>query len=185
MTRPLAHITGPVLMTERLTLRLPTMADFAVYSAFLTSDDSTFVGGPFAGKPLWRTFAAIAGHWSLMGYGWFFLERRDTQATIGMCGVHHPPVHADREIGWTLFTDRGQGLATEAATAVRDWAQATLPRAPLVSYIDTANAPSQSVARRLGATTDGTHAAHDAACEIWVHPSDRSQTDVRQESYTR
>ncbi|QFU07811.1 hypothetical protein PARPLA_02098 [Rhodobacteraceae bacterium THAF1] len=170
MSTALAHISGPVLTTDRLTLRLPTMADFDVYAAFYTSEDSVFVGGPFAGKDLWRAFAGITGHWALMGYGWFFIERRDTGAVIGMTGVHHPPVHFDREIGWVLFTDRGQGFVTEAATAARDWAAATLPPARLVSYIDPDNAPSQAVARRLGATTDGERAAHDAGCEVWVHP---------------
>ena len=185
MSTALAHIIGPVLTTDRLTLRLPTMADFDVYSTFYASGASAFVGGPFAGKDLWRAFAAITGHWALMGYGWFMIARRDTAAVIGMCGIHHPPVHADREIGWTLFTDRRQGFATEAATAARDWAQATLPPAPLVSYIDTENTASQSVARRLGASTDGTRAAHDAGCEVWVHPapaSDAKPTEVRQKA---
>ncbi|SPJ24461.1 GNAT family N-acetyltransferase [Palleronia abyssalis] len=171
MTALRAPIDGPVLTTDRLTLRPPRMADRDAHAAFYASDDSASVGGPFTGKETWRVFAALSGHWALMGYGWFMIERRDTGRVIGMTGLHHPPVHADREIGWTLFTDRGQGFVTEAARAARDWGRDTLPPARLVSYIDPANGPSQAVARRLGATTDGTRAAHNPVCEIWVHPT--------------
>jgi RimJ/RimL family protein N-acetyltransferase len=48
----------------------------------------------------------------------------------------------------------GQGYATEAARALRDWAfdEAGLPT--LVSYMDRENHASAAVARRLGAVPD-------------------------------
>ena len=48
----------------------------------------------------------------------------------------------------------GQGLATEAAMAVRDWALGARGLPTLVSYVGTANAPSRRVAEKLGAVID-------------------------------
>ena len=173
MTAATANDTGhrPRIETARLTLRPPERADFDACARFLASDRSAFVGGPVTEtKDAWRAFSAIAGHWWLHGYGWFMVTRTATGEVVGCIGLHHPPYHADLELGWVLYSATGEGMATEAASAVRDWGRRTLGPAPLVSYIDTENAASQAVARRLGATTDGTRAEHDPACEVWRHP---------------
>ena len=60
--------------------------------------------------------------------------------------------------------------SAEAAEAARDWAVATLKPKRLVSFIDPANAASQAVARRLGATDTGRPAVHDPGCSVWDHP---------------
>jgi RimJ/RimL family protein N-acetyltransferase len=57
------------------------------------------------------------------------------------------------EMGWALYDGfEGQGYATEAATAARDWAKGRL--ASLVSYTHGSNARSVAVAERLGAVHD-------------------------------
>ncbi len=160
-----------ILTTERLTLRPPRRDDFAPFARFYLSERGAMIGGgaEAGDQGAWKTLAALAGHWWLEGYGWFVLERREGGEVVGMSGLHHPAHHADRELGWSLFSDTGEGLATEAAAAARDWGRARLAPARLVSYIDTGNAPSRGVAERLGATTDGTRAEHDPACEVWLH----------------
>ena len=60
-------------------------------------------------------------------------------------------------------------MATEAAIAVKKWACEDLRLDRLYSYIDSANTRSQAVAKRLGATTDGTRAPHEPEAEVWVH----------------
>ena len=158
----------PTLTTERLTLRAPTLEDFAPYAAFYASDATAFIGGPQGERDAWRHFSADMGHWHLKGYGWFTLD--DGEGPVGTCGLHQPPTHPDPELGWLLYERAtGKGYATEAARAVLDWQRGALALPRIVSHIDVGNAPSLAVARRLGATTDGARAAHDPACEMWVH----------------
>ena len=157
----------PTLTTERLTLRAPTMADLDAYAAFYASDHSHIIGGPVDRATAWRFFSSDAGQWILMGHGWWMID--DGNGPAGICGLHNPPHHADVELAWSLYAHAtGKGYATEAARAAREWAGDRWPR--LVSYIDRTNAPSQAVARRLGATDTGAPAAHDPACNVWEHP---------------
>ena len=158
----------PVLRTERLTLRAPTLADWPAYRDFYASDRAAILGGPRETWAAWTLFASDLGHWHLHGFGWWTID--DGAGPAGICGVHHPPNHAEAELGWSLW-DRalGRGYATEAAAAARDWWRGRAPGGALVSYIDAGNAASQAVARRLGARTAGARAAHDPAAEIWVH----------------
>ncbi|PTX54423.1 RimJ/RimL family protein N-acetyltransferase [Litoreibacter ponti] len=161
-------MTPPTLHTERLTLRAPTMDDWPAYKAFYASDATRFTGGPYDAKQSWTLFAGDLGHWGLMGFGWFILD--DGTGAVGACGLHHPPHQADPEIGWNTFpTAQGKGYATEAARTVLDWGWTTLKPARIVSYIDRGNMASKAVAAKLGATFAGDMAAHDPACETWVH----------------
>lgn len=156
------------LRTERLTLRVPTLADWPAYRDFYASDATAFIGGPVPESKSWYFFSGDRGHWELFGYGWFTLL--DADGIVGTCGLHHPPHHADVEIGWNVYaTGQGKGYATEAARAVLDWAATALPDTRIVSYIDRANAASKRVAEKLGARFGGVMAAHDPECEVWVH----------------
>jgi len=95
--------------------------------------------------------------WERNGIGKFVVVRLEDGATVGRVGIQlldpttWQPVEnsaGQPELGWTLRPEhRGRGYATEAARAVRDWYEA--PR--IVSLIPPDNAPSQAVARRLGA----------------------------------
>jgi RimJ/RimL family protein N-acetyltransferase len=76
---------------------------------------------------------------------------------IGFAGVAYPtflPELAGRpELGWRLARRAwGRGLATEAATAARDHAFATLGLPALISIIHPQNARSRRVATKLGMT---------------------------------
>ncbi len=157
-----------VLTTGRLSLRMPTLDDWPACRDFYGSEAARPLGGPLNEKDAWRVFSGAAGHWTLKGYGWFTVE--DTKGVVGTVGLHHPPVHADMEIGWVTYAPaQRRGYAVEAAEAVLAWGRAKLGATRIVSYIDPDNAASQAVARRLGATCDGTRAAHDPGCEVWVH----------------
>ena len=167
----------PTLETGRLTLRAPEAGDWPAFHAFFASERSASIGGPIASSDAWRVFSSHAGHWALKGYGWFILH--DANGPRGMVGVHCPPHYEAMELGWSLFDGAatGKGYATEAAEAARDWAVATLKPERLVSFIDPANAASQAVARRLGATDTGRPAAHDPGCSVWDHPVATSARD--------
>ena len=81
--------------------------------------------------------------------------QNDVHKIIGDCGIILQEVEGERlyEIGYHLRRDFwGQGLATEAAIACRDWAFAHLKAERLISLIRPENLPSCRVAERTGMT---------------------------------
>lgn len=158
----------PVLTTERLTMRPPQLADFETYAAFYASDRAEHIGGPLNLRSAWNLFLTDVGTWATFGFGFWMVEHEGQ--LVGQVGLHHPPHHAELELGWNLYAgSEGKGIAREAAEASREWARAHLPGQRLVSYIDRANTRSIALAERMGASDIGT-AAHDDACGTWLHP---------------
>ena len=73
------------------------------------------------------------------------------------------------EVGWGIAKEfRGQGYAVEAARASIDWVFATFETDEIIHCIDAANAPSQAVARRLGARKDRAMICSARPADIWV-----------------
>lgn len=145
----------PTLTTERLKLRAPRLDDFVGYAAFLASPRSKGVDGPLDTKAAWAYFTHDSACWHLLGHGALMMERRDTGVLAGSISVNGGPMFDEVELGWMVY-DRhtDQGLATEAAAAVRDWALGPRGLATLVSYVGMDNAPSRRVAEKLGAVID-------------------------------
>jgi RimJ/RimL family protein N-acetyltransferase len=140
----------PTLETERLVLRAPRREDFAAYEAFMLSPRSHVADA--TPRKVWHLFATEFFGWCLEGSGHWIIERRDG-IVIGVTGISHPSYYPEPEMGWALYDGyEGQGYATEAAKAARDWARARL--ASLVSYTHASNARSVAVAERLGAAHD-------------------------------
>jgi RimJ/RimL family protein N-acetyltransferase len=81
------------------------------------------------------------------------------------------PRFPERELGWILFDGaEGRGIATEAASALRDWAAAR-GWTGLVSYIDPANHRSIALAQRLGARLDPHAVPQDPGDLVYRHRS--------------
>jgi RimJ/RimL family protein N-acetyltransferase len=87
------------------------------------------------------------------GFGLWAAILKETGEFTGQCGLMPQEVEDRREveIGY-LFLRRfwKRGLATEAASASRDYGFIVLGRDRLVSLIDAANVPSKRVAERIG-----------------------------------
>lgn len=161
---------APVLHTPRLTLRAPVMADFPAYAAFLGSARSAFMGGPYDGWAAWGMFCHQIAGWQIFGHGGLTVLRKDNGEAIGIVEVNGGPLFPEPELGWQLYDGHeGQGFATEAARALRDWAFANLPLDSLVSYTDPENLASQAVARRLGAVIDPDAPVQDEGDIVWRH----------------
>lgn len=161
-------MTFPVLSTERLTLRVPVLADFEHRAAFYASDRSVWEGGPFDRARAWRIFASEAGQWLLMGYGPFSVERRG--AYVGEVGIYHGAEFPEPELGWFVVPDaEGQGIAAEAARAVMAWAKAAFGWTRLVSIIDPRNARSIATGLRLGGVIDPALPGIDAGDVVIRH----------------
>jgi len=80
--------------------------------------------------------------------------------------------HAQPELGWALTRAYwGQGYATEAAAAIRDWAHERPNIDCLVSLISPDNVRSRRVAERLGAipTETVTPADSKRKAVVWRH----------------
>src|SRR5262245_12143206 len=94
-----------------------------------------------------------------------FDSRTWTPSTFADAGAHAQP-----ELGWALIRVHwGNGYATEAAAAIRDWGRNARRIDRLVSLIAPDNIRSQHVAERLGATpTEIVAAGHGV---VWEHPT--------------
>lgn len=151
----------PTLTTERLILRVPHLADISAGVDFLMSDRARLMTEPVTEDEARVEFAAVIDHWAMRGFGLFAITLKGSARAIGLAGPWMPQSHPEPEIGWNLWdgAQEGQGIATEATRAARDWAFATQGWATAVSYINPANAASIRLAERLGALPDP-----DAAC---------------------
>jgi len=160
----------PTLKTERLILRAPVMADFPAYGALLASARSVHMGGPFDTRTAWGWFCHDVAVWRLFGHGALMADLAATGECVGQVGINHGPLFPEKELGWMVYEGHeGQGYATEAARALRDWAFATLGLATLVSYIDPGNRRSAAVAERLGAVLDPAAQRQDPDDLVYRH----------------
>lgn len=143
-----------ILQTQRLRLRQ------------YTSDDLDDLAQMFADEELMRFYSRTKSReeslawidWNLglyeeRGFGLWALELRGTSEFIGDCGLTPQTVQGvtDVEIGWhTKRVHWSKGLATEAATACRDYALLRLGLSRLISIIHPDNVASRRVAEKIG-----------------------------------
>jgi RimJ/RimL family protein N-acetyltransferase len=150
----------PTLETPRLRLRALAPGDLDALVA-INADPAAmrYLG---TGETLdrfgsWRQLAMFIGHWAMLGYGFFAVERRDGGAFLGRVGLLNPETWPGLELGWTIAPAHwGHGYAPEAAAAVRDWAFATLRERQLISLIHPENRASMRVAEKIGERAAGT-----------------------------
>lgn len=162
---------APTLTTARLTLRPMRPEDFGPYAALMAGPRAAGMGGPFDTRAAWGLFCHDAAGWALHGLGALMIDVTATGVTVGQVGLNAGPLFPEPELGWMLYDGHeGQGYATEAAAALRDWAFARAGLATLVSYTDPCNATSQAVARRLGAIADPDAPRHDPGDVVFRHP---------------
>jgi RimJ/RimL family protein N-acetyltransferase len=150
---------GPVLETARL--RKPQSSDLPGFTAFWTSPRTVFMGGPWTPEDAAAEFPDLTRQWAQHGFSLFVMTLLDIDRPIGLAGPFFPEGHPEPELAWNLWdaADAGQGLATEASRAARDWFFAASAHKTAVSYIHPGNAASHRMCERLGAKVD-----RDAAC---------------------
>jgi RimJ/RimL family protein N-acetyltransferase len=153
------------LETERLVLREPRLEDARAFDEFWQDEEaSRFVGGVKSPQEVDEMMKRSIRHWEWFGIGNFTVERREDGAVLGRVGFlvwnpqtwengHRVQVGEPREteLGWKL--DRrawGNGYASEAATACRDWGLGALGLTRLISLIALENTASIHVAERIG-----------------------------------
>lgn len=146
-----------ILETPRLSFRQLTWADLDALATLYTDPVvMTFLGGTRSLEVTRQQLERLLGHYEQYGFGlWATIHKADNR-WIGRCGLlPHPDIDGqpEVEIGYTLAKDYwGQGLATEAAAAIRDYGFNQLGRDRLISLISPANLASQKVATKIGLT---------------------------------
>jgi ribosomal-protein-alanine N-acetyltransferase len=145
-----------ILKTSRLTLREFTIDDADALATVLSDPETMrFYPAPYDRAGVEQWIERNRQRYSNDGVGLWACELNDTQQFIGDCGIIVQRVEGERlyEIGYHLRRDMwGKGLATEAASACRDWAFAHLQTDRLISLIRPENLPSRHVAERNGMT---------------------------------
>lgn len=156
----------PVIETARLHLRAPRLEDFDAWAEILCGRAGPHLGGPFDREAAYVEFLASCGTWLLRGHGVWAVEPKTGGDVLGFVLLGFEPGDLEPELGY-LFrpSSEGQGFATEAASATRDWGIAALGVDRLVSYVDPENTASVRLAGRLGAILEG---EHDGS-QVWVH----------------
>lgn len=150
---------APRLETSRLVLRPFTAGDVDAQASMM---GDAVVMHHLGGKALsredaWRKLLGGHAFWSLLGYGYWAVERRSDGAMIGQIGFADfkraltPAIETIPEMGWLFAREAfGQGYATEAGLAALAWADAALGASEIVAIIDAANTPSIRVAEKCG-----------------------------------
>jgi len=149
----------PVVETERLQLRAHRLEDFADCAAMWADPIVTrFIGGkPFSEEDAWTRFLRHIGHWSMMGFGYWVAEEKDTGSLIGEVGFAdfkrdiQPSLKGTPEMGWALVSKvHGKGYATEAVRAALAWGDAHFASGRTVCIIHPENLASIRVAEKCG-----------------------------------
>lgn len=167
----------PTLETERLTLRAPGPQDLPAFAAFYASDQAEFVGGKQTEAETWRYLCQVIGHWTMRGYGRWMVSLKGDDAAIGLVGLHYPLDWPEPEVGWYIWSGTGNGYATEAGVAARDYAYDSLGWGTLVSIISPGNAASVGVAKGMGAVRINDHQFADGGIGmVYRHPGPEART---------
>ena len=151
-------MNGPVLETDRLTLRMWREQDFEPYAKMCADPEiMRFLGGKTLNRlEAWRHLAFLIGHWDLLGYGHWAVEEKASGAFAGRVGFLNPADWPGFEIGWTLGHNFwGKGYATEAAQRALQFAFDELDKSHVISLIHPDNKASIRVAERLGEKLEG------------------------------
>lgn len=163
---------APTIETERLILRGHLRQDFPSLAAMWADPEVVrhISGRPATEHESWMRYLRYAGHWIVMGYGYWAVTLKDGGRFIGEMGfsdLKRPidlPVKGQPEAGWALASAfHGKGYAGEALSACLDWADRSARFALTTCIIEPANQPSVRLAERLGYGKAATVAGADGA----------------------
>jgi len=150
-----------ILQTTRLLLREFTPEDVDALALVLSDPETMrYYPAPYDRAGVEQWIERNRQRYQDDGVGLWAMELTKTEGSkvreiIGDCGIILQQVEGERlyEIGYHLRRDFwGQGLASEAAIACRDWALAHLKTERLISLIRPENVRSRHVAERVGMT---------------------------------
>jgi RimJ/RimL family protein N-acetyltransferase len=150
---------APRLETERLVLRAHKAADLDACLAFWCDPGvyEYIAGKPSTREEIWRGILRHIGQWQVLGFGFWLVEDKATQAFVGEVGFLDckrdltPSMDETPEVGWAFFPAwQNRGLALEAMQAVMSWGDQYLEQATTACIISPENKRSLRLAGKLG-----------------------------------
>src|SRR5205809_6488690 len=152
--RKSASLLMPRLETPRLLLRPLQASDVAVLIALWADPDVTsYMGGPRETGTVRRILEDELRTGSADAFGFYPVVEKTSGRVIGDCGLTKKDVDGrdEVELVYVFAADAwGQGYATEAACALRDYARGPLKVRRLIALIDPENTASARVAEKVG-----------------------------------
>jgi RimJ/RimL family protein N-acetyltransferase len=154
-----AFAEAPMLETSRLVLRAHRIGDFDALAALWADPEVVrhITGRPSTREESWSRLLRYAGHWRLLGFGYWAVEERATGRFIGNVGLAdhkrliEPSLDGVPEVGWVIApAAHGEGYASEAVGAALTWADLNLTEPETGCIIAPDNATSLRVAEKAG-----------------------------------
>lgn len=144
-----------ILETERLILRHLTLEDIDDLAIIYADPDVMrfFPSGPRTREQTEASIRANIQLYEACGFGLWATVYKPENRFIGRCGLLPQEIDgvAEREIAYMIARDYwGRGLASEAASAIRDYGFHQLGLSRLISMIHADNIGSQRVAEKIG-----------------------------------
>ncbi len=154
---------APDLETDRLILRAHTREDFEDCAA-MWADPAVvrhISNSPSTLEQCWSRLLRYAGHWALLGFGYWVVQSKDDGRYIGEVGFADykrdisPSLAGRPEAGWVLKADEhGHGFASEAVARIHQWADINLRVPETVCIVNPEHAASINVAFKAGYAKD-------------------------------
>lgn len=173
-----------VLETPRLLLRQFTWDDLDCLAA-LYADPTvmTFLGGPRSYERAEQHLGQILQSYEENGFGLWATIHKSDRHLMGRCGLIQQNINSkpEVEIGYLLAKEYwSQGLASEAASAIRDYGFNTVGCDRLISLIDPQNFASQKVAQKVGLIYEQEIALQGKPIRVYaIHNPAKSLSDER------
>ncbi len=167
---------GTSIETDRLVLRSMQPSDLDALLLIFTDPRvmASFGGELFSRDQMQHWLQRNLDHQAEYGYGLFSIIHKASGSLIGDCGLEQMEVDGVRaaELGYDLRSDYwNQGFATEAATAVRDYAFNILQLPLLISLIRVGNLASRRVAEKVGMSVAAEFTTH--GIQYWRYAMQR------------
>ena len=150
---------APRLETPRLLLRAHRHDDFPSLAALWAEPAATqfILAKPSSEEDSWARLLRYAGHWALLGFGFWAIEEKAGGLYIGEAGfadfhrIVDPPFGDRPEVGWIIASRfQGKGYASEALSAVFDWGKRHFGAREFACMIDPGNTASIRIAEKFG-----------------------------------
>ena len=155
----LKEFVVPVFESERLRLRGHSLDDFENCAGLWSNPEvARYISPqPFTREESWSRLLRYAGHWTMLGFGYWVVEEKSSGAFLGEVGFAdyrremEPPLAAIPEAGWVFLPSaHGRGYATEAVRRVLEWGDSHFHSRRSACLIHPDNAPSIRVAEKCG-----------------------------------